>query len=371
MAFKDITKVFYDGKVKIDYKDASHRYYARMRRDFNLPETDPRAWDKAIYPSGVTTILSNTLEKKGLMTWPMGMALSELFGFYDFTGDDGERKTGYSKKDGGGTLWDDEGKLISLDKESALPIILSASKNWTRRQKKGADIGSYVHNKIEEFINNTPAQPLEKAGLIVAGENMRLSVAEYEEGQLWHEEFVDEKTKPERLKEISIERNEWLKIAEQEVEMAQLALNSFIVWWTDKKPVLIGAEDLVYSVEHNICGTFDALIMIDGKRVLCDWKTSNASTSKEAAMPEGINYQYFVQSAIYAMAWEEMGNLPADDLMIVSCRKDGGFTPLFASDLGLTVEDCMNWAKATIVCNRMAIKTKAALWAHAEGAQQC
>lgn len=380
MAFKDMTVVLYDGKVKIDYKDRAHRYYARLRENWDLPEENPKAWGKVKYPKGTTTLLGDTLEKKGLMTWPMGMALKELFGFYDFKGDAGSQMTGFSKKDGGGTLWDENDCIRPLSKDDALPVILSASKNWTRRQKKGADIGSYVHNKIEEFVKNTPEQPLEKAGLVVAGENMRLTIEEYQEGQLWNEEYeqleklVAQKTaniqQVSRLAEIEEERQEWLKIAKAEVEQAQLALNAFIGWWVERKPELLGAEDLIYSLEHNICGTFDGLIKLDGKVILCDWKTSNASASKEACMPEGIGYSYFIQSAIYAMAWAEMGRGMVDDLMIVSCRKDGGFTTITASELGLSVEDCISWAKAVIICYRLAEKTKAGLVAHAEKEQE-
>ena len=79
-------------------------------------------------------------------------------------------------------------------------------------------------------------------------------------------------------------------------------------------------------------------------------------------MPEGINYQYFIQSAIYAMIWEEMGGDPIDDLLIVSARKDGGFTPLFASDIDLDMKSMINWVRAVIICFRMADKTKSKLW---------
>ena len=56
-----------------------------------------------------------------------------------------------------------------------------------------------------------------------------------------------------------------------------------------------------------------------------------------------------------------MGGEPIDDLLIVSCRKDGGFTALFASELGLDIESLKNWVRAVFICNRMAEKTKGGL----------
>jgi hypothetical protein len=59
-----------------------------------------------------------------------------------------------------------------------------------------------------------------------------------------------------------------------------------------------------------------------------------------------------------------MGYPPADDLFVVSARKDGEFTPLFASELGLTVDDCLEWAECVIYCFRMMENIKARLWQH-------
>ena len=56
MAFKDITKVLYDGTIKLDYKDKAHRYYVRKRINFDLPEDDAKAWSK-LYTLKVQTTL--------------------------------------------------------------------------------------------------------------------------------------------------------------------------------------------------------------------------------------------------------------------------------------------------------------------------
>lgn len=340
MAFKDITTVLYDGKVKIDYKDGNHRYYARLRKSFDLPEDNPKAWDKAMSPGpiGCTTLLGDTLEKKGLMRYAMTKSLAYLFGFYEFTDEHGEKKMGYSQKPGYvASLFDADGKLIPYTREEALEHISYGSHASDRHTKKGADIGSVVHDAIEHYVKGQDFDIYQK-----------------------YMETIE-------ASDFELERDEDLALADygEDCWQAVLAFEQFTAWWDAAGIELLGAEDLVYSMKYNICGTFDGLLRVPGKGVcLADWKTSNASLSTDACMPEGISYTYFIQSAIYAMAWMEMGRDQIDDLVIVSCRKDGGFTTIFASDIGLTVEDCINWAKAVIICLRMMKKTKAALWQH-------
>lgn len=342
MAFKDIETVLYGGKIKINYLDKAHRYYRQARVNWDLPVDDPKAWGKKKQTKGVTTLLDGTLEKKGLMTWPLGLALGELFGFYNFTNEKKEKMIGFSRDKG--TLWKD-GALEPLTQDDALPFIKSASEAWSRKQKKGADIGNVVHDAIEHFVK--------EAEFDIALEYMNsIKEADYE----------DEAARDRAFKEF-----------DEDVRQATDAFNQFVKWWNDKKPVLIGAEDLVYSIgtlhedndeictskdENGEChcdeysGTYDGLIQLDGKIVLCDWKTSNASLSKAAAAPQGVYYSYFIQSAAYAAAWQEMGNDLVDDLLIVSARKDGGFDTKLLSEVGLTVQQAVDWWKAVKVAYR-------------------
>lgn len=358
MAFKDITRYMYPDEqgrntIKLDYKDAAHRYYIRRRVNFDLPEDNPKAWGKAERPKGTTTLLGDTLEKKGLMTWPLNMAMSKLFGYYNFIGDDGKKLQGFSEakelnekgelvKTGKlkGTIFDDDRKMKVLDLDQLYALVDDAARDYLKRQKKGADIGSVVHDAIEHHVRKSRGDDIEE-----------LDIAKTYAQVIEHSEFETESDRAEALAAI-----------DSDTEKAQLAFAQFVGWWAAEKPELVGAEELVYSKRFHVSGTFDGLIRIGGKLVLADWKTSNASTSPEASMPEGINYQYFIQSAIYAMIWEEMGGDPIDDLLIVSCRKDGGFTALFGSDIGLNMEDMVNWVRAVIVCYRMADKTKGQLW---------
>lgn len=344
MAFKDIEVILYDGSIKLKYTDKTHRYFAKERISYELPREDPKAWGTLPFPAGTTTLIGETLEKKGLMSWPMGLALGELFGFYNFTNDEGDKMTGFSK--GKGTLWGSvqitDGQRASeaanvtrsLEQEDLLPIVKSASEAWSRKKKKGADIGSCVHSAIEHFITGKEFDVREQYTISVMN-------ADYES---------------------PADQQKAIDSIEEDVGQAELALQQFKNWWTTTKPELIATEALVYSKEHNVSGTFDGLLKIDGKLVVADWKTSNASKSKDAAAPQGVYYDYFIQSAIYAMALIEMKAVDQiDDLLIVSCRKDGGFDTKFASEVGLTMDDLYNWAKAVITCYKLRAKTRKAL----------
>lgn len=364
MAFKDLTKVLYDGSIKLDYKDKAHRYYVRTRENWDLPEDHKDAWSKIIYPAGTTTLLGDTLEKKGLMTWPLGLAMRELFGFYDFTNDEGQKMTGFSKDIG--TMWTapNSGNIdFTGNEDRIIELVTSANRAWQRTQKKGADIGSVVHDAIEHYVLAKPHNP-EKIPVpfvfdIAENYNWLIKESEYEseaaEAKAWEQ-------------------------APEEIEQAKIAFGKFCEWWDSTEPVLYGAEDLLYSKKHNVCGTYDGDLGIKREhhpvfkddsnaaeviRVTTDWKTSKASTSKDAASPEGVYYSYFIQLAIYELCRREMGFPPADDLLTVSARKDGGFSLVYASELGLTVQDCIDWAVAVILCYKLAKKTKKALLEHA------
>lgn len=373
MAFRDISKVLYSGRIKLDYKDKAHRYYVRTRVDFDLSEDDPKAWSKIIYPKGTTTLLGDTLEKKGLMTWPLGLAIRELFGFYDFTDDDGNKRTGFSK--GVGTLWEGD-TLVAGTKDALLPVIKSANEAWTRKQKKGADIGSIVHDAIEHYCLANPHVPvpiLDENGEPTGETEIpkpQSSGFDIAEQYMWNiKEANPDPASPEFQKAM--------EEFEGDVECAEKAFQQFKFWWDTTSPVLYGAEDLLYSEIHNVCGTYDGDLGINKKyhprpelfekdevRVTADWKTSNASSSKDAAAPEGVYYSYFIQLAIYELCRREMGFEPADDLLTVSARKDGGFSLIYASELGLTVQECIDWAIAVITCYKLADKTKKGLLAH-------
>lgn len=132
------------------------------------------------------------------------------------------------------------------------------------------------------------------------------------------------------------------------------AYNAFVGWFEAETPSVINVEEVIYSEELNYAGTYDCMLEIDGKVVLCDLKTTNASRKA----PRGVYAEYFIQLGAYAFAHEEQRryeeanggtNLPKiDDLCVISAKKNGALDIVTASELGLTVEECGEMFKRVI-----------------------
>lgn len=316
MAFKDIEILLYNDTVKLTYTDSSHRYGVSFLQEDG-------SWSKPKRPASVTGAKDDTLEKKGLMTWPMGLALRHLFGYYNFKNDRGERVEGFST--GVGVLWD-----VEFSKENVISHLGDAQSAWQKKQKQGADIGSLVHDAVEQYINGTPFE---------------ITVERYGRGLVFDNEA---------------QQAEWEEKAPEEVAMANVAFESFKTYWAQLNARVISAEQIVYSKRMNLAGTYDYDLDIPGRgNVLADLKTTKASVA--AGAPMGVYYDFFVQLGIYAAIKVEMGHSVPDDLAIFSARKEGGFDAVYASDVGLTVQECMDWGEAVVTCYNMMKRTKKAL----------
>lgn len=124
------------------------------------------------------------------------------------------------------------------------------------------------------------------------------------------------------------------------------AFNAFKKWFEKVEPQVVNVEEVIYSHTFKYAGTYDCMLQIGDKVVLCDLKTTNSS--KKA--PEGVYAEYFIQLGAYAAAHEEQREyeeahggtklLPIDDLMVISAKKTGQLHTKTASELGLSVRDC-------------------------------
>lgn len=139
-----------------------------------------------------------------------------------------------------------------------------------------------------------------------------------------------------------------------------LSIGAFVGWRSQIKPKTIAVEQVVYSHLLDYAGTFDSILEIDGKVYLCDLKTTNAG--KDA--PQGIYATYFVQLGAYLYAYEEQRQYELshggtslakiDDLMIISCKKNGVVDTLTASEVGLDLEGCMKlWSSTLFLHNSL------------------
>ena len=110
------------------------------------------------------------------------------------------------------------------------------------------------------------------------------------------------------------------------------------------KPDDDGLEFIVYSLSFGYSGQGDFRGIMNGKKVILDWKTTNRSYQNK----EGITVDYFFQLGGLAYAEYERTGKWVDDLGAVNFPKEGGnFAIVWASDFGMSPQDC---AKAYISC---------------------
>lgn len=152
---------------------------------------------------------------------------------------------------------------------------------------------------------------------------------------------------------------------------ARKSFNAFLDWYTNTNAKKIAVEQAVYSRSKGYCGKYDALLELDGKKVLVDFKTTNISpyALKKGKEWTGLYPEDFMQLGFYSKAYnegearelpiekeyvdEEGANVKEygesdckfiDDLMLINCTKDGKLITLTASEIGWSVEDCENLA---------------------------
>ena len=123
----------------------------------------------------------------------------------------------------------------------------------------------------------------------------------------------------------------------------QKSFNAFVKWYRQQSSIKpLGVEQIVYSKKHDVAGTFDCLLEIDGKTVLCDLKTTNPSRDA----PLGVYPEMFLQLGAYAQMYKEESGKEPHDLAIINASKTGELNVVYASELGLSVQDCIDaWVR--------------------------
>jgi hypothetical protein len=147
------------------------------------------------------------------------------------------------------------------------------------------------------------------------------------------------------------------------------SFGAFVDWFTNTNAKKVAVEQAVYSRERQYCGKFDAILEIDGKTVLVDFKTTNVSAYalKKGKEWTGLYPEDFMQLGFYSKAYKE-ANIEIDkvnsrgmvtqraeirdlqkvehiqDLMLINCTKEGKLITLSAKEIGWDVEKCENLA---------------------------
>lgn len=282
----------YGGYVELDFNPNATKYrYTVNDRDLGIRNEPVR---------GVTTVLDDIINKKGLMTWPLNQSNECVFGAkfnseteeYDHKWQDALIKPG-----------------VEYDDEELHEIMLEGSRQWTLRSDKGKDVGSMVHSAIEHYLKGQ----IEGAIRLDAHDALTESIGSAAED-------LDDL--------LEFEKN---------VEDVIKAFTAFINWWeSGLVKRVVRSEKVIYSRSMRYAGTFDLLAEIDGKLYILDIKTTNAS--KQA--PMGIYPENFVQLGGYSYALREETGEEVHDLGIIRVGKDGRLFIATAKDIGSDRDQC-------------------------------
>jgi hypothetical protein len=145
-----------------------------------------------------------------------------------------------------------------------------ASKAYLKKQLRGTDAGTAGHDWLEGYLRAVKTKAelpsiLEKKDLLTVlnTEDEHIRVSD-------HNNMVD-------------------------------SIEMFLNWMEDNDVKVIEVEKIIYSINHDYCGRFDAILDINGKVYIIDFKTSNPSRD----FPKGIYPENFAQMGGYDIAYTE------------------------------------------------------------------
>ena len=98
---------------------------------------------------------------------------------------------------------------------------------------------------------------------------------------------------------------------DDQLEQIKNGCVGFVEWLKKTGAEILSAEQVVYSRKHKYVGTYDAIMVIDGKKYLTDYKTS-----------KNIYSEYYYQTSAYLHAWEEENGEKLDGVLIVGITKE-------------------------------------------------
>ncbi len=153
-------------------------------------------------------------------------------------------------------------ELAKMTDKEYEAFILEAKSAHRKKKEEAADSGTLAHEYIENYINKT-------------------------------------KLAEERVKKIKADVN------------AMSAIRQFLKWEKSERVEWLASDTVVGSQMHEFGGRLDAIANINSILTLVDFKTSNQ-----------ISQEYFLQTAGYQIALEEMGLVPLQRY-ILRIPKDG------------------------------------------------
>jgi hypothetical protein len=168
----------------------------------------------------------------------------------------------------------------------------------SRFKESGALIHWAAGQAAEYILRNTPDNPT-RADVVKLAEQAKFAYRDV------RDEAAEAGTMAHDAVECWIRQKPFTFAGKKDtIAKAKRAFESFLEWAQQTKLVVTHTEVPLVSERYAFGGTLDAML-INGKRALGDWKTSNA-----------IYADYICQIAAYGVLWEE--NFPDQTI-------DGGF----------------------------------------------
>lgn len=148
--------------------------------------------------------------------------------------------------------------------EELLPVIDEALTQHTVKKEEAGSIGDLVHAWVESFANSM------------------------------------------------LKNHEMPEIADDLDERVLNGINAFLDWYNQNKITFLNTEKIVYSRKYGYVGKYDAIAVVNAKKMLLDYKTGKA-----------IYNEHFYQVAGYRGAYEEE-NGKLDGALILHFDKETG-----------------------------------------------
>lgn len=144
-----------------------------------------------------------------------------------------------------------------------------------QKSNRGKENGTRIHAWLESFMiamrDNAPAPLFPESVTVLPIVN----------GMTWDQLIKNE---------INLEFNNLIE-----------ALKEFVHWFENHKVKVVAFEEIVYSRRYDYAGRYDAILEIDGKLYLVDFKTNNPTKD----YPNGIFPEMFCQIGGYDVARTE------------------------------------------------------------------
>ena len=117
----------------------------------------------------------------------------------------------------------------------------------------------------------------------------------------------------------------YLVLDPESASKADQSFKNFVSWWESSVSLVIGQEQSLVSEYLKYGGTIDVVAMVNQKRTILDWKTSNA-----------VYTEHLIQLAAYRRLWNE--NFPDTPInggvhLLRFAKEHGDFTHHYFADV--------------------------------------